>query len=324
MRKHFLKYSCVMIFTIIVISCSQESPNEPEESPNKPEESPNEFYVNTVVITVSESVNQDSLLNSMEILSGEKSFNISGLTKRILGRHSNYSGNEIAADFIESKFKSYGLQVENHQYSANGRNVIGKLIGTTNSTEYYIICAHYDSMPEDSIAPGADDNASGTSAVIEAARLLSKLKPNYSIIFALWDEEEQGLIGSRNWVAQAAANSMKIKGVFNLDMIGWNSDNVDAITVGIVSLGYTDLTKTLTGINSKFNLGLIINIQQKGGSDHVSFWEKNYNAIRIMEDINDVNKLIHESTDRVSSINISYFKRIARLAISSLAKMAFI
>lgn len=314
MNKHLLQLLFLLVLVIVLVSCSKETLNEPEENQS-------EFYITTV----GESVDQDSLLSYMEILSGEKSFNIAGITKRILGRHSNYSGNEIAADYIESKLRSYGLHVENNIYRTGGRNVIGKLTGTTKPNEYYVICAHYDSMPKDSIAPGADDNASGTSAVIEAARLLSKLNPNYSIIFALWDEEEQGLFGSRYWAAQAAASSMNIKGVFNLDMISWNSDDVESITVAIAQDGANaDLTRCLAEINSKLNLGITINILAgKGSSDHVSFWEKGYNAIMIIEDLTDFNKLYHKNTDRIDTINIQFFKKISRLAISSLAKMAF-
>ena len=58
-------------------------------------------------------------------------------------------------------------------------------------------------MPSGTTAPGADDNASGTAAVIEAARIFTQYDSKYTIIYALWDEEEQGLIGSAYYAHQA-------------------------------------------------------------------------------------------------------------------------
>ena len=71
-----------------------------------------------------------------------------------------------------------------------------------------IICAHFDSKPYSGPAPGADDNGSGTSAVLEAARILSKYKTDYTIIYALWDNEEIGLRGSAYYAQQASSKKI--------------------------------------------------------------------------------------------------------------------
>ncbi len=77
--------------------------------------------------------------------------------------------------------------------------------------EKYMICAHYDTVADHC----ADDNASGTAIVMEAARILHNYEFPYTIVYALWDQEEIGLIGSSYYAQQAASNNDQILGVLN-------------------------------------------------------------------------------------------------------------
>ncbi|HRE11119.1 MAG TPA: M28 family peptidase, partial [Ignavibacteria bacterium] len=106
-----------------------------------------------------------------------------------------------------------------------GQNVLATKIGSKYPNQYYIICGHYDNMPSGSLAPGADDNASGTCAVMEAARLLAPFTFDYTLIFVAFDEEEQGLIGSHAYADSSYNRGDSIKGVLNFDMIAWDSNN---------------------------------------------------------------------------------------------------
>lgn len=109
------------------------------------------------------------------------------------------------------------------------RNVLGKIEGR-NPQEYVIVGAHYDhlgidpTLVEDSIYNGADDNASGVSAVLQIARafLESGQQPERTVIFAFWDGEEKGLLGSKYFVSYFP-EIMKVKGYLNFDMIGRNN-----------------------------------------------------------------------------------------------------
>lgn len=109
------------------------------------------------------------------------------------------------------------------------RNVLAKIEGER-ADEYVVIGAHYDHIgcgrvfDGDSICNGADDNASGVSAVLQTAKAVvaSGKKPLRTIIFAFWDAEEQGLIGSQYFVKNHE-DINKIKAYINLDMIGRNS-----------------------------------------------------------------------------------------------------
>lgn len=107
-------------------------------------------------------------------------------------------------------------------------NVLGVIPGT-NSDEYVVIGAHYDhlgcdnTLAGDKIYNGADDNASGVSAVLQIAKAFKAcgVKPKRSVIFAFWDGEEIGLLGSKYFM-QTVGDSLRIRGYINFDMIGRN------------------------------------------------------------------------------------------------------
>ncbi len=97
-------------------------------------------------------------------------------------------------------------------------NVIGKLTGTTNPDEVYIIGGHFDHIGGD--RPGGDDNASGTAGVLEAARVMSQYEFESTILFMCFNAEEDGLLGAWDFVdGLTTTQKSNIKGMTNLDMI---------------------------------------------------------------------------------------------------------
>ena len=120
------------------------------------------------------------------------------------------------------------LKQEVHQ-KLSMRNVLGMIPGK-NTKEYVIVGAHFDhlgidpALDGDQIYNGADDNASGVSAVLQIARafLASGQQPERNVIFAFWDGEEKGLLGSKYFV-QTCLFLSQIKGYLNFDMIGRNN-----------------------------------------------------------------------------------------------------
>ena len=120
------------------------------------------------------------------------------------------------------------LKQEVHQ-KLTMRNVLGMIPGK-NTKEYVIMGAHFDHLgidpvlDGDQIYNGADDNASGVSAVLQIARafLASGQQPERNVIFAFWDGEEEGLLGSKYFV-QTCPFLSQIKGYLNFDMIGRNN-----------------------------------------------------------------------------------------------------
>ncbi|MBT8391419.1 MAG: M20/M25/M40 family metallo-hydrolase, partial [Ignavibacteria bacterium] len=278
-----------------------------------------------VVQSVINETNIDSLIFFVEELSGEVQTTIGGAPYTIVSRHKNQPSNDKAADYIKQKLDSYGLSTYNQNWSGTGRNVYAVQTGTEFPNQQYMICAHYDDMPSGSLAPGADDNASGTAAVLEAARILSNQSFPFTIIYALWDEEEQGLIGSNYYATQAANQGDSILGVINLDMIAWdsNSDDIAEIHTRSVSSSY-DIKDKMEEVNTTYNVGLNLQIDDPGttASDHASFWSKGYGAILLIEDFQDFNNYYHTTNDKLQYFNQPYFHKMAKLAIGTLATFA--
>ncbi len=218
--------------------------------------------------TVQAIINQtniDSLVYFVEELSGEVSTIIGGSPYTIVSRNKNQPGNNKAADYIKQKLNSYGLITYDQNFSATGRNVYGVQLGSMYPNKKYIICAHYDDMPSGTTAPGADDNASGTAAVIEAARLFTQYDSKYTIIYALWDEEEQGLIGSAYFAQQAHNSGDSIMGVINMDMIAYDNDNDGVGEIHVQNYGNSiSLKDNMVQVNSLYSIGIMPSIINPG------------------------------------------------------------
>ena len=281
---------------------------------------------NAYVTQIINNVKTDSLMKYVNELSGNVPVNIAGVEYTITSRTKNSTTNNVAANYIKQKLASYGLQVFDQNFSTSGRNVYGVQTGTLYPDQKYIICAHYDDMPSTGLAPGSDDNASGTAAVIEAARIFSQFNTAYTIVYALFDEEEQGLVGSNYFATQARNNNEVILGVLNADMIAYDNNNDGKINIHTASYANSEtLANNMSSINANYAIGLVSGIYNPGSSasDHASFWYKNYGAILLIEDYygNDFNAYYHTSNDKVTYFNIPYFGKCTKLINGTLASL---
>ena len=125
-------------------------------------------------------------------------------------RYWSNKGNTDAADWLKQQLASYGYTVQVHGYTYGGKsryNIYVTRIGTKHPDKMYIVAAHFDSYNTQSsgqvFAPGADDDASGTSLVLEAARVFgaSDIQTEYSVRFLLFNNEETGLNGAKAYVS---------------------------------------------------------------------------------------------------------------------------
>ncbi len=316
-----------------------------------------------IIVTILDSINIDSLFQTEYHLTGEEPFLIDNQLDTILTRHTYAPGIFKAQRYLLYRLEKYGYTTEQQPISTSstskGRltenrtnltketfyegqnpkistfdtpnNVIAIKNGSTYPDNYYIICAHYDDTSEfPIIAPGADDNGSGTAAVIEAARVLKTYKFKYSIKFILFAGEEQGKIGSYTYASNAFINNEKIEGVLNLDMIGYdgNDDGIfdihtgfDAVSNNIGSI----LADNVTNWNLSLTPQVLSGFSSSKLSDHDSFWFWNYPAVFISEDFFgslDSNPFYHSTNDLVSTLNPSYYFNMASLAIGTLADLA--
>lgn len=284
------------------------------------------LYPQTPVIQqILDNINSDSLVHFVSQLSGEEPVIINGTQQTIYSRNKYQPGNNYAADFVKEKFESYGLDAYDQNFSSTGRNVYAVKTGTDYPNKKFIICAHYDDMPSGSLAPGADDNGSGTASVIEAARVLSQYSFPYTLIFAIWDEEEQGLVGSEYYASQAQSAGDSIMGVINMDMIAWDSNNDNTCNIHTDDVGITfEIYDKMVELNAQYDIGMdIVEVYpQQPYSDHASFLGHGYSAILLIEDDYDFNAYYHTINDLLQYYNIDYFTKSAKLAVATVASYA--
>jgi hypothetical protein len=284
----------------------------------------NLFSQSPVIQQIVNSVNQDSIIHFVKELTGVVPTMINDSSQTILSRHKNQPGNALAENYIRQKLQYYGLTTTIQSFSTTGKNVIGTKTGTEFPNKKFIICAHYDDMPSGLIAPGADDNGSGTAAVIEAARILSQYSFPYTVIFALWDEEEQGLIGSEHYANLAQTNNDSIIGVINMDMIAFDSNNDGNADVHTSSVANTnELKDNMLEVNLAYGINLDLDVvPTEPYSDHQSFLDHGYGAILLIEDDNDFHTQYHTVNDNLSYYNQPYYIKMAKLAIGTFATLA--
>lgn len=275
----------------------------------------------TNVSSLINKVELDSLVKYVRILTGEDSTVINQTLTIIPNRI--HDSNDLTADYIKQTLAGFGLEAMDQIYTS-GRNVYAVQEGKLYPDQYVMICAHYDAVT----AYCADDNASGSAGVLEAARVFSEYEFEYSIIYALWDEEEIGMIGSSYYASTAAGNGDDIMWVINMDMIAWDSNDDNLCEIHTMDFAQSiDLANYLVEINTIYNLGLspVIEIGPYVNSDHVRFWNNGYSAILIIEACvdGDFNPYYHSVQDRISVCNLPYFEKMAKLAIGSLASLSF-
>ena len=249
---------------------------------------------------------------------------------------------DSAADYIANTMKRYGLEVESIPFESPrsmytsvdaaasrlvSRNICGTLSGTGSTNAECIIVAHYDSVYPN--VPGANDNASGVAAVLEAARICSRYTFAYTIRFLAVGAEEEGLIGSYHYAQDAKAKGRNIVVVVNGDMLGYPI--VGDITRIYLSAGSkcAALMDSALTYNRRYNLNFLIDgqIGGVGGSDHESFIEAGYPAVDISEGTafeiwNGMDPYYHSSFDTSDKLNAGLLRHCAQLMMAITAEMA--
>ncbi|MBC7262089.1 MAG: Zn-dependent exopeptidase M28 [Chloroflexi bacterium] len=252
------------------------------------------------------------------------------------GTRYSYASDKLneAAQYLYRNYKALGLRVTYEPFLHNSTvmtNVVAELPGLGPASDHiYILCAHYDSTSNDPyrIAPGADDNASGSAAVLEAARVLSRYSFSHTLRFIHFAGEEQGLLGSAYYAAQATQRGDVIVGVINLDMIAYESvppnDHIVEIHAGTnpASIALADVF-----INQITKYGLLLHPEKitngaTGRSDHASFWNHGYPAILGIEDFQDFNPYYHSTNDTLSRLQTQLMVEFTKACVATLAELA--
>ena len=275
------------------------------------------FAVSSYGQTIQDIINQvnlDALVLTVNEFSGEQSVVINGITETITNRQQ--ANNNLAADYLVQRFNQLdNITVNPQQFDGNGRNIIATQLGKTNPNNIYIICGHYDTVADYC----ADDNASGTATILEIARILSTQCLDNTIVYALWDEEENGLNGSRAYAIEAVTNNDNILGVLNIDMMAYDGDGDKSVDIDIHQNDAASLAMSndIVSVFNTYTFDLNINIVDPGTelSDHSSFWNRGFPAVLVGEawSEGDENNEYHSIDDRISNFNLPYYHETAKL-----------
>ena len=199
-------------------------------------------------------------------------------------------------------------------------NVTAYIEGKNPSSAPVVICAHFDHMGCDAggnIFYGALDNASGTSFIIEMSKYIKSLgKPERNIIFAAFNAEEYGFMGSKAFVNKYK-NYLKDAKVFNFDMVG--SDAAMLYIAG--SKNDTSKSNLINSVCTKCSkLHIPFNYIFEDSSDHQSFREKQIDAVTFID--NDI-KRIHTTKDTAEYISTAAIKRCFKVASEEIIKYSY-
>jgi hypothetical protein len=244
------------------------------------------------------------------------------------GRATGTPENAKARAWLAGEFRRIGLEPvgtgyehpfasprRNRPDTIRGVNLVGIVRGTRDPERVIVVSAHYDHVGtrNGEIHNGADDNASGTSAVLAMAAHFQAHPPAHTILFALWDAEEMGLVGARAFVAAPPIPLARIAANVNLDMV---SRNVRGELYAAGAHPYPQMRPIVAGLIPHAAVTLRIGHDSGGGQDD---WTNQsdqgaFHAVRIpfmyfgVEDHPDY----HKPTDDPSRIEPGFFYRAAR------------
>ncbi len=237
---------------------------------------------------------------------------------------------EAAGQAIFTYFESLGLDVRFQPFgfgaAFESRNVIAEKVGERYPEDILVLCGHYDSTSPASsrmtLAPGADDNASGTAAVMEAARILVNQPFDFTVRFIAFSAEEWGLYGSRAYASSLRNTDERIIGVINLDMIGYADVMPEDLEI-IVNANSEWMARRLERAASTYpglSCRTVVNASFTY-SDHASFWDQGYPALLAIEDEPLRNPYYHRITDAVDTLNFDFFSDSTRAALALLTEL---
>ena len=157
----------------------------------------------------------------------------------------------IAGEWLENKFQNLGLTTSRISLHSDyrGFNIVGFKQGTSRADDWYVVGAHLDSRNQNKNdllpSPGAEDNASGCSGVLEIANVISIYETDASIVFMCFIEEENGLLGSQDVVTHLTntGDINKVQTMLNMDMIGYRSTGNNTAIAGTNTASYHSLAQ---------------------------------------------------------------------------------
>ncbi len=246
-------------------------------------------------------------------------------------RYSRSDSVHRAADWLIAEFESFGYQpsdIFQHPFIVTiggtpypQRNIVVTKLGTTRPDDIIVIGGHYDTTSNQPLvsAPGADDDGSGTAAVVAMAEILAQVDLEATVMFAAWAAEEQGFVGSQAWVTYALGQGYGIDLYMNIDACGYQGDpdNVVKLFSNPQSMAFNT---TMRDLCLKFTDLAPIIVNPIPFSDHVPFQNAGIPFTYSIEE--DITPFIHTPNDLLSTMDMAYYRKIVATNLASLVTFA--
>ncbi len=240
------------------------------------------------------------------------------------------STRDSVASWIKAQFIRWGytdVVIDSFQYSGTWqKNVIATLPGLYSPDKISIVGGHHDSYSSGDpliFAPGADDNASGTSAVMEMARVFKELnyQPESTIKFITFGAEEYGLWGSKDYALKAYNAGMNINVMINHDMISHTNSPVGSSTVDInYYTGFEYLRDLAMYCTQNYSvLTPRSGSQNSSGSDSHSFWQLGFPSVYFEE--RDFSPYYHSPADTIGNYDMEFCAEVIKSSCATLLSL---
>lgn len=263
---------------------------------------------------VEAGVRVDRMKEHLGVLSGHQA--LPGATA--IPERGTREGRALTRGYLAGRLTAMGYTVEKHSYRSHGENLFVRLQAETPTDETILLGAHMDSVRN----AGANDNGTGTTAVLEAAAVLKGLKGRkVNVIFAWFDEEELGLVGSKAMARDFRKQGLKLTSVHTIDMMGWDSDGDRAVEIERPD---GDLWDYYQMVNERHGLNLPLRRTNSGSTDHVAFRAEGFPSVGMCEEWagGDTTPHYHKRSDAYETIDFEFLASSTRLLVATVGDLA--
>ncbi len=235
------------------------------------------------------------------------------------GRYAGTASNYASRDWIAAKFAEFGYDsvvIDSFSAAIYGtrtdlQNVVAIKPGSLYPQHQVVIGAHRDSWPVTS--PGADDDGTGTSGVLEIARILADIECNLTFVFVLFDAEEEGLYGAWDYATKAAAGGDSIVLMVNLDMIAYYVGTDSARVMHSPGNPYAATWQSLADSLSGISLATLLS--SNAAWDAEPFYHNGYEALTVHE--YDRIPYVHTAHDSSVYLDFDYMARMVQATLAT-------
>lgn len=263
---------------------------------------------------VETSVSKERLQASLGVLAGKTA--IPG--SKTIPERGSAEGRLMTRTYLASALESLGYKVERQGYRKTGENLFVRLMADKPTDEYILVGAHLDSVKN----AGANDNGTGSSAVLEVATVLKGLSDRkVNVILAFFDEEELGLIGSYAMAREFKRQGLRVTSVHTIDMMGWDSDKDRTVEIEQPDGGLWDYYRM---VNDRHDLKVPLKRTSSGSTDHVAFRSEGFEAVGLCEEWagGDTTPYYHKKTDTFETVDFDFLASSTRLLAATVGDLA--